>query len=63
VVVRAEPWWRTTRGGRRNRGTGCSSEQPPGRHTAGVEQRHGVVVGAVTDGDREREERTRCSAD
>jgi hypothetical protein len=28
-----------------------------------VSSRHGVVTGAVTNGDREREERTRCSAD
>jgi hypothetical protein len=36
---------------------GWSSEQPPERRTAGAELRHGVDAGAVTDGDREREER------
>jgi hypothetical protein len=42
---------------------GWSSRRPPGRHTAGAELRHRVVVRAVADGDREREERTRCSVD
>jgi hypothetical protein len=42
---------------------GWSSKRPPGRRMAGAELRHRVVVGAVTDGDREREERTRCSVD
>jgi hypothetical protein len=44
-------------------GAGWSSERPPGWRTAGAEPQHGVVTGAVTDGDREREERTRCSVD
>jgi hypothetical protein len=63
VVVRAEPPRHMARGGRRSCGAGWSSEWPPGQRTAGVEPRHGVVAGAVTDGDREREERTRCNAD
>jgi hypothetical protein len=39
-------------------GAGWSSERPLGWRTARAEPRHGVVTGAVADGDREREERT-----
>jgi hypothetical protein len=51
------------RGGSQSRaaaahGVGWSSERPPGRRTVGAEPRHGVVAGAVADGDREREEMT-----
>jgi hypothetical protein len=42
---------------------GWSSERPPGRRMVRAEPWHGVITGAVADGDREREERTRCSAD
>jgi hypothetical protein len=35
-------------------GAGWSSELPLGRCMAGAEPQHGVVVGAVTDGDRGR---------
>jgi hypothetical protein len=63
VVVGAEPWWHMTWGGHWSHGMGWSSERPPGWCTTGAELRHRMVTGVVTDGDREREEKTRCGAD
>jgi hypothetical protein len=59
----ARAWGGSRSGATAAHGARWSSERPPERCTAGAEPRHGVVAGAVADGDREREERTRCCAD
>jgi hypothetical protein len=63
VVAIARAWGGSWSGAVAAHDAGWSSEQPPGRRTTRAEPWHGVIAGAVTNGDREREERTRCSAD